>query len=219
MAVSTHFPLVTVCTHPLAQHALTELRNKHTTSGAFRSAMQRVAQVLLVEATRNLPLTHQAIETPLQAMQAPVLDESRPLFLVPILRAGLAFSDIASQWLPHSKIFHLGLYRDENTLRPVEYYNRLPEHLGNIAPRVILLDPMLATGGSAEACIHLLLERGVKEEDISLLCLLAAPEGVKRLCDTFPKLSIVTAAIDERLNEKGYIMPGLGDAGDRTFGT
>ena len=175
--------------------------------------MGEVALLLTYEATRDLPLVEKEVETPLAVAKCHVVEE--PITIVPILRAGIGMADGMQRLLPAAKVGHIGLYRDPETLMPVEYYCKLPSDIAQ--SRVLLVDPMLATGGTAEAAISFLKERGAK--DISLLCILAAPDGVKLVQQSHPDVDIYTAAYDEKLNEEGYIVPGLGDAGDRVFGT
>ena len=205
---------LTVVEHPLVQHKLTIMRQKDTPTGEFRQLLREISQLLAYEVTRELPLSNRAIETPLCAMDAPVL-AGRKLALVSILRAGNGLLDGILELIPSARVGFVGLYRDEETLQPVQYYCKLPSELDERL--VIAVDPMLATGNSSAAAIDLLKQSGAR--DIRFLCLLAAPEGVARMKAAHPDVPIVTAALDERLNEKGYIVPGLGDAGDRMFGT
>ena len=207
-------PPVTVVDHPLVQHKLTILREKDTSTSKFRQLLREISQFLAYEVTRDLPLSTRTIETPLCEMEAPVLAGPK-LALVSILRAGNGLLDGMLELVPSARVGFIGLYRDEETLEPVEYYRKLPERLDERL--VIAVDPMLATGNSAAAALSRIKEAGAR--DIRFLCLLAAPEGIERLRAAHPDVPIVTAAIDERLNEKGYILPGLGDAGDRMFGT
>lgn len=205
---------LTVVDHPLVQHKLTLMRDVGTPTAVFRQLLREISTLLAYEVTRNLAMTSREIETPLTKMNAPVLD-GRKLALVSILRAGNGLLDGMLDLIPSARVGFVGLYRDEETLKPVQYYCKLP---GEIDDRlVIAVDPMLATGNSSVAAIDLIKEQGAK--DIRFLCLLAAPEGVARMKEAHPDVPIVTASLDERLNEKGYIVPGLGDAGDRMFGT
>jgi uracil phosphoribosyltransferase len=205
---------VTVVDHPLVQHKLTQLRRKETPSDAFRRYLREIAMLLAYEALRDLPLEKVEIETPLTRMKAPVLAGKRVCF-VSILRAGNGLLDGMLEVLPSARVGHLGLYRDPTTLAAVEYYCKLPE---DVAEReAIVLDPMLATGHSAVAAIDRVKELGAKT--LRYVCLLAAPEGVRELEGAHPDVPIYTAAIDSHLNDHGYIVPGLGDAGDRLFGT
>ena len=205
---------VTHVTHPLVQHKLTLMRQTDTSTAVFRQLLREISHLLAYEVTRGLPMTTQIVETPLTKMEAPVLD-GRKLALVSILRAGNGLLDGMLDLIPSARVGFVGLYRDEETLKPVQYYCKLPGELSNRL--VIAVDPMLATGNSSAAAIDLIKEAGAT--DIRFLCLLAAPEGVARMKEAHPDVPVVTAALDERLNEKGYIVPGLGDAGDRMFGT
>ena len=205
---------LTIVDHPLVQHKLTIMREKGTSTQKFRQLLREISQLLAYEITRGLPTTTRAIETPMGPMDAPEL-EGRKLALVSILRAGNGLLDGILDLIPSARVGFVGLYRDEETLRPVQYYCKLPERLSE--RMCIAVDPMLATGNSSVAAIDLLKEAGAT--DISFMCLLAAPEGVARMKEAHPDVRIVTAALDERLNENGYIVPGLGDAGDRMFGT
>jgi len=205
---------LTVVTHPLVQHKLTLMREAATPTAVFRQLLREISQLLAYEITRELPLTTRAIETPLAPMQAPVL-AGRKLALVSILRAGNGLLDGVLELIPSARVGFIGLYRDPATLQPVQYYCKVPADLEDRL--VIVLDPMLATGNSSARAVDLLKERGANR--IRFLCLLAAPEGVARMAAAHPDVPVVTAAIDERLNEHGYIVPGLGDAGDRMFGT
>ncbi|WP_127115018.1 uracil phosphoribosyltransferase [Shimia sediminis] len=205
---------LTVVDHPLVQHKLTLMRRTETSTAEFRRLLREISQLLAYEVTRELPMTTKRIQTPMQEMDAPVLD-GRKLALVSILRAGNGLLDGMLELVPSARVGFVGLYRDEETLKPVQYYFKAPSELDERL--VIAVDPMLATGNSSAAAIDLLKEQGAK--DIRFLCLLAAPEGVQRMKEAHPDVPIVTASLDEKLNEKGYIMPGLGDAGDRMFGT
>lgn len=205
---------LTHVTHPLVQHKLTLMRRKETSTAGFRQLLREISQLLAYEVTRNLPMTTERIETPLQEMDAPVLD-GKKLVLVSILRAGNGLLDGILELVPSARVGFVGLYRDEETLQPVQYYFKVPQSLED--RMVIAVDPMLATGNSSVAAIDLLKKAGAT--NIRFLCLLAAPEGIARMKEAHPDVPIVTAAVDERLNEHGYIVPGLGDAGDRMFGT
>lgn len=205
---------VEVVNHPLVQHKLTLMRDKTTSTAVFRQLLREISHLLAYEVTRELPLTMEEIETPLTTMMAPVLD-GRKLALVSILRAGNGLLDGMLDLIPSARVGFVGLYRDEETLQPVQYYCKLPGELDDRL--VIAVDPMLATGNSSAAAIDLIKKAGAT--NIRFLCLLAAPEGVARMKDAHPDVPVVTAALDERLNDKGYIVPGLGDAGDRMYGT
>ena len=205
---------LTVVTHPLVQHKLTLMREKDTSTASFRQLLREISLLLAYEVTRELPMTTTRIETPLQPMDAPAI-EGRKLALVSILRAGNGLLDGILELIPAARVGFIGLYRDPETLQPVQYYCKLPDHLED---RVcIVVDPMLATGNSSAAAVTLLKQSGAK--NIRFLCLLAAPEGIKHMQEVHPDVKIVTAAVDSHLNDHGYIVPGLGDAGDRMFGT
>jgi len=205
---------VHVVDHPLVQHKLTLMRDKSTPTVQFRQLLREIALLLTYEVTRNLPLTRKRIETPLAEMDAPILEGKKPVF-ASILRAGNGLLEGMLDLVPSARVAHIGIYRDPKTLEPVEYYFKAPEDLADRL--VIVVDPMLATANSASAAIEKLKQRGAK--DIRFVCLLAAPEGVARLRKAQPDVPIFTAAIDEYLNDHGYIVPGLGDAGDRLYGT
>ena len=205
---------LTIVTHPLVQHKLTLMRDTATSTASFRQLLREISQLLAYEVTREMATTTKRIETPLCPMDAPVL-AGRKLALVSILRAGNGLLDGILELIPSARVGFVGLYRDEETLQPVQYYCKLPSELDERL--VIAVDPMLATGNSSAAAIDLLKAAGAR--DIRFLCLLAAPEGVARMKEAHPDVPIVTAALDARLNELGYIVPGLGDAGDRMFGT
>ncbi|MGI9397088.1 MAG: uracil phosphoribosyltransferase, partial [Paracoccaceae bacterium] len=196
------------------QHKLTLMRDKTRSTAEFRQLLREISQLLAYEVTRSLALATKTIETPMQTMQAPVL-EGKKLALISILRAGNGLLDGVLELIPSARVGFVGLYRDEETLQPVQYYFKVPESLEDRL--VIAVDPMLATGNSSVAAIDLLKQAGAK--NIRFLCLLAAPEGVKRMAEAHPDVPIVTASLDSHLNEQGYIVPGLGDAGDRMFGT
>ena len=205
---------LTVVEHPLVQHKLTIMRDKTTSTAKFRQLLREISMLLAYEVTRNLEMTTARIETPLQPMEAPVI-AGRKMALVSILRAGNGLLDGILELVPSARVGFIGLYRDPETLRPVQYYCKLPSELDERV--VIVVDPMLATGNSSAAAVDLLKQAGAK--NIRFLCLLAAPEGVKRMQEAHPDVPIVTTAVDDHLNDHGYIVPGLGDAGDRMFGT
>jgi uracil phosphoribosyltransferase len=205
---------VTVVDHPLVQHKLTIMRDRETSTNSFRRLLREISQLLAYEITRNMEMTTRRIETPLTAMDAPVID-GKKLALISILRAGNGLLDGVLELIPAARVGFIGLYRDEATLQPVKYYYKVPSELENRL--VIALDPMLATGNSSAAAVGMLKASGAT--NIRFMCLLAAPEGIARMAEAHPDVPIVTAAIDQRLNEHGYIVPGLGDAGDRMFGT
>jgi len=205
---------VTITNHPLIQHKLTLLRDKNTSSKEFRSLVSEIATLMCYEATRNLPLVEVEIETPVAVAKTKVI-AGKKLAFVPILRAGLGMVDGVLDLVPAARIGHIGLYRDPETLMPVEYYCKLPSDINE--REVIVVDPMLATGGSAIDAITKIKERHPKS--VKFMCILAAPEGLQALSSAHPDVEIYCAALDEKLNDHGYIVPGLGDAGDRIFGT
>jgi uracil phosphoribosyltransferase len=200
--------------HPLIKHKITIIRDKNTGSKEFRELVKEISTLMAYEVTRDFPLENIEIETPITKMKSPVIS-GKKVGLVPILRAGLGMVDGMLDLIPAAKVGHIGVYRDPETLKPVEYYCKLPQ---DVSERdLILLDPMLATGGSASAAIEILKNSGAT--NIKLVCLIAAPEGIEVVQKAAPDVDIYLAAIDERLNEHAYIVPGLGDAGDRLFGT
>lgn len=205
---------VVVMDHPLIQHKIGIMRKADTGSKEFRTLVSEVAMLECYEATRDLELTDVEIETPICTTTVKEL-KGKKLAIVPILRAGLGMVDGILEMIPAAKVGHIGLYRDPETAEPVEYYCKLPEDCAN--REVFVVDPMLATGGSAAEAIHMLKDKGVK--NIHFMCIIAAPEGVKRLQEEHPDVDIVIGALDDHLNEHKYIVPGLGDAGDRIFGT
>lgn len=207
-------PHLTVIQHPLVQHKLTIMRKKDVSTAGFRRLLREISLLLAYEVTRELELTTTTIETPIQEMQAPTL-EGKKLALISLLRAGNGLLDGILEMIPSARVGFVGLYRDPETLKPVEYYLKVPSLLDQ--RMTIVVDPMLATGNSAVAAVDMLKERGAK--NMRFLCLLAAPEGVQRMQEAHPDVPIFTAALDERLDDHGYIVPGLGDAGDRMFGT
>ena len=208
------FPNLSVITHPLLQHKLTFLRREETSTAGFRRLVKEISQMLAYEVTRDLPTENMRIKTPITEFDSPIISGKKQC-IVSILRAGNGMLDGMLELLPAARVGHIGLYRDPETLEPVEYYFKAPE---DIAERlVIVVDPMLATGNSAVAAISRLKEYGVTSQ--KFVCLLAAPEGVRNLLNHHPEVGITTAALDEKLNDHGYIVPGLGDAGDRIFGT
>lgn len=205
---------VFVMDHPLIQHKISLIRDINTGVKEFRELVEEVSMLMGYEVTRNLPLKEVSIETPVSIARTKVIS-GKKLAIVPILRAGLGMVDGMLRLIPAAKVGHIGLYRDPETLEPVEYYCKLPT---DVEERdLIVLDPMLATGGSASAAISFIKDRG--GTNIKLMCLIASPEGIERLCKDHPDVEIYCAAVDEKLNDHGYIVPGLGDAGDRLFGT
>lgn len=207
---------VTVMNHPLIQHKLTIIRQTTTGTKDFREVVSEIAMLMAYEVTRDMPLEDVEIETPLVKSVQKTLS-GKKVAIIPILRAGLGMVDGFLAMLPAAKVGHVGLYRDEETFEPHEYFVKLPADIKE--RQLFVVDPMLATGGSAIAAIEALEKRGAKPSNIKFICLVAAPEGVKVLKEAYPDVEIVVAALDERLNEQGYILPGLGDAGDRLFGT
>lgn len=205
---------VRVVDHPLVQHKLTLLRQKERSTKGFRQILNEIGMLLAYEVTRDLPLERVTIETPIQTMDAPQI-AGKKLVLAPILRAGVGFLDGMLSLVPSARVAHVGLYRDPETLEAVEYYFKAPTDLADRT--VLVLDPMLATANSAVAAIDLLKQRGAR--DLRFVCLLAAPEGIARLQTKHPDVPVWTASIDSHLNDHGYIVPGLGDAGDRMYGT
>ncbi len=205
---------VYVFDHPLIQHKVSILRDKNTSTKEFRELVSEISMLMAYEATRDLPLKQVEIETPVAIAKTNVI-AGKKLAIVPILRAGLGMCDGFSTLIPNVRVGHIGLYRDPKTLKPVEYYCKLPEDI--VERDVIVLDPMLATGGSASAAITFLKDRGIK--NIKFMCLIAAPCGIEKLSTDHPDVRIFCAAKDEKLNDHSYIVPGLGDAGDRLFGT
>jgi uracil phosphoribosyltransferase len=205
---------LTVVSHPLVQHKLSIMRDKDTSTKTFRQLLREISLLLAYEVTRELPMTTRRIETPLEPMDAPSI-EGKKLALVSILRAGNGLLDGILELIPAARVGFVGLYRDPETLQPVQYYCKVPDALEDRV--TIVVDPMLATGNSSVAAVDLLKAKGARQ--IRFLCLLAAPEGIARMQAAHPDVPIVTAAVDSHLNDHGYIVPGLGDAGDRMFGT
>jgi uracil phosphoribosyltransferase len=199
--------------HPLIQHKLTQIRNKHTGTKEFRENVNEIAGLMAYEITRDIPLRKTLTETPLMQCTTRIL--ARNIVLIPVLRAGLGMVDGITHLIPTAKIGHVGIYRDHDTLEPISYYAKYPYRMKKAV--VLVLDPMLATGGSASATLHKLKSEGAT--DLKLVCIVGAPEGVERIRRDHPEVEIFLAALDEGLNEFGYIVPGLGDAGDRLFGT
>ena len=208
------FKNLTVVSHPLVQHKLTLMREKDTSTASFRQLLREISLLLAYEVTRELPMTTKTIQTPICEMEAPAID-GKKLALISILRAGNGLLDGILELIPAARVGFVGLYRDHETLQPVQYYYKVPDQLDE---RVcIVVDPMLATGNSSAAAVKLLKDSGAR--NIRFLCLLAAPEGIRHMNEAHPDVQIVTASVDSHLNENGYIVPGLGDAGDRMFGT
>jgi uracil phosphoribosyltransferase len=214
MRTDPRFPNLSIVDHPLVQHKLTHMRDQETSTRTFRQLLRELTMLMGYEITRDLPLTTEKILTPLTEMDAPVI-AGKKIAVVPVLRAGLGMADGLMDLIPSARQGHIGLYRGEDK-RPVEYYVRLPEIEGRL---FIICDPMLATGYSAEHAVNTLLKRGVPAAQIRFLALVAAPEGVQVMLNAYPSVKIYTAALDSHLDERAYIVPGLGDAGDRIFGT
>ncbi len=205
---------VTILDHPLIQHKVSMLRDKSTTTKDFRELVTEIAMLMGYEATRDLPVEKVEIETPITKASVNML-AGKKVGIVPILRAGIGMVDGILKLMPFAKVGHIGLFRNEETLEPVEYYAKFPQDVEE--REIIILDPMLATGGSASAAITMIKKRNVKS--IKLMCIIAAPEGLERITKEHPDVHVYCASLDEKLNENGYIVPGLGDAGDRIFGT
>ena len=205
---------VTVVDHPLVQHKLTLMRDKDCPTAHFRQLIREIALLLAYEVTRDLPLAKTQVETPLETMEAPIL-AGKKLCFISILRAGNGLLEGMLDLIPSARVGHVGIYRDPATLVAIEYYFKVPDELGE--RKVIVVDPMLATANSSIAAVHRIKEAGAK--DIKFACLLAAPEGIEAFQQVHPDVPIITGAIDDHLNDHGYIVPGLGDAGDRIYGT
>jgi len=211
---------ITILNHPLIKHNLTVMRNKNTSTEIFNACLRRISYALLFECTKNLPTEVIPVETPVESTMSPVISKDVEIIIAPILRAGLAFSDVVQQMLPFAHIHHLGMYRNEETLEPIWYYNKMKGKFKNPEKTYIFItDPMLATGNSGYDAVHNFVKQGIKEENIVFMSLISAPEGLRKLTSAYKNLRIVTAQLDDHLNEKGYIVPGLGDAGDRIFNT
>ncbi len=214
MHKDSRFPNLTIVDHPLVQHKLSHMRDRDTSTRTFRELLRELTLLMGYELTRDLPMTTERIETPICAMDAPVI-AGKKIAVVPVLRAGLGMAEGLMDLIPSARQGHIGLYRDQDN-QPVEYYVRLPEIEGRM---FIVCDPMLATGNSAVHAVNVLVKRGVPSAQIRFLSLVAAPEGVQTLLAAHPNVAAFTASLDDRLNEHAYIVPGLGDAGDRIFGT
>ena len=214
------FNNVVVVNHPLCEHNLGVIRDKDINSDCFKNSLKRLSTILILEATKDLPLKSYEVETPIQKCLVNKISDEYKIIFAPILRAGLAISDVASEIVPDASIQHVGMYRDETTLEPVWYYDKTPVLYDNPdSIKVFILDPMVATGNSAHAAVSLFLKKGIKIENIVFVSILRCPQGLELLTGDFPDLKIITAKIDEKLNARGYIVPGLGDAGDRLFNT
>jgi uracil phosphoribosyltransferase len=211
---TSNFPNLTVLDHPLIQHKLSLLRDRHTSTRDFKQLVSEIAMLMAYEVTKDLPTEPVEVDTPLERMTGRQVS-GKKLTLVPILRAGLGMVDGIAQLIPSARVGHIGLYRDHDTLKPIDYYFKIPA--AEIERDFFILDPMLATGGSAVAAVGALKDAGARR--IRFLCLVAAPEGVGRMLEQHPEVPVFAAALDRQLNPQGYILPGLGDAGDRLFGT
>ncbi len=211
---------ITVLNHPIISHNLAIIRNKFTDTTNFKQALKKISYALIYEASKNIPMKTVEVETPLMKTDCEVFDDNTQLIIAPILRAGLGFCEVASEILPFANVHHIGMYRDEETLEPVWYYDKIKKILNDSSKvNVIILDPMLATGNSANDAIKNFINKGVKEENIIFVSLISSPEGLKKVTSKYPDVKIITASLDKGLNSKGYILPGLGDAGDRIFNT
>ena len=216
----TEYKNVCVVNHPLCCHNLSIIRNKETNAEVFRNAIKRITYLLFYKATEDLTLEDIEIDTPLERCRTKKLKRDKEVIIAPILRAGLIFSDVANEIMPFATVRHIGMYRDEETLTPVWYYNKIPVEFDNPEDKIILiLDPMLATGNSAIDAIKLFANKKVPQNNIRFISLISAPEGLNKVQTMYPDVKIITASIDNCLNEYGYIRPGLGDAGDRIFNT
>lgn len=211
---------VIVLNHPLCEHNLAVIRDKDINSDGFKNSLKRLATILILEATKDLPTKEYQIETPITKCNVNKISDEYKIIFAPILRAGLAISDVASEIIPDASIQHVGMYRDESTLEPIWYYDKTPIHYESPEKiKVFILDPMIATGNSAKEAINLFLRKGISIDNLTFVSILSCPEGLNFLTKLFPQLKIITAKIDNGLNDKGYIIPGLGDAGDRLFNT
>lgn len=209
-----------VLSHPIVKHNLAIIRDKNSDCEKFRNALKKITYCLLLEASKNLPLKKIEVETPIKKTVCETFDDSRQLIIAPILRAGLIFSEVAQELLPFANIHHIGMYRNEETLQPVWYYDKnkpLLENKNNV--NVIIVDPMLATGNSAKDALQNFIDKGINQKNIVFMSLISSVQGVNTLSTAYPDIRIVTSALDNELNSKGYIVPGLGDAGDRIFNT
>lgn len=214
------FEDVHICNNALAIHNLSILRDKNTPPEVFKISTKRLASLILADAVKDLPLKNVKVTTPLEETDSQILSPDYDIIIAPILRAALTLSEVLEDMLPTAKVYHIGLFRNEETLEPVRYYNKIPKILSRPAKTIVfVLDPMFATGGSAVEAVKIFKELNIPEENICFVSLIAAPEGVKKFRDVHKKVKLFTGVIDKKLNDKGYIMPGLGDAGDRTFNT
>ncbi len=211
---------LTVLKHPLVNHNLAIIRDKNSSCETFKNALKRITYALIFEATKNLKTVKKEVETPITRTVCEVYDENYQVIIAPILRAGMIFCEVAQELLPFSNVHHIGMYRNEKTLEPVWYYDKkkaIKENKSKV--QLIILDPMLATGNSAVDAIKNFISKGILEENIVFMCLISSPIGVEKVSRLFPKVHIITACLDKELNSNGYIVPGLGDAGDRIYNT
>lgn len=209
-----------IVTNPIVNQSLCTMRNKNTDTEGVRLAARKLTRILLYEATKNLPQKELEIETPIAKFKAQTIDPDITIIISPILRAGLIFTDEAVDILPQATIRHIGMYRDEKTLKPVWYYNKVPMPIDNPEKYyVYITDPMLATGNSLTEAIKLYVDKGIPETNICAVCIISAPEGIDKVFSTYPDVTLIVAAVDSCLNDRGYIVPGMGDAGDRIFNT
>ena len=218
--MNNNYKNLTIVENPIVNQSLCIIRSKHTDTQGVRLAARKLTRILLYEATKNLPQSEAEVETPLTKFNAMTIRNDITIIISPILRAGLIFTDEAVDILPQATIRHIGMYRDEKTLKPVWYYNKVPMPVEN--PQnyyVYITDPMLATGNSLKEAIRLYVEKGIPQENICGVCMISAPQGIDAVFAEFPKIKLIVAAVDSHLNEKGYIVPGMGDAGDRIYNT
>jgi len=218
--MTDNYKNLTVVENPIVNQSLCIIRSKHTDTQGVRLAARKLTRILLYEATKNLPQSEIEVETPLTTFRAKTITNNITIIISPILRAGLIFTDEAVDILPQATIRHIGMYRDEKTLKPVWYYNKVPMPVENPDNYyVYITDPMLATGNSLLEAIRLYVEKGIPQKNICGVCMISAPQGIERVFNEFPDIKLIVAAVDSHLNEKGYIVPGMGDAGDRIFNT
>ena len=211
---------LTIISNPIVNQSLCTIRNKNTDTQGVRLAARKLTRILLYEATKNLPQKEVEIETPVSECTTKTINDDITIIISPILRAGLIFTDEAVDILPQATIRHIGMYRDEKTLKPVWYYNKVPMPVDNpLKYYVYITDPMLATGNSLREAIRLYVGKGIPQENICCVCMISAPQGIEAVFDEFPDVKIIVAAVDSHLNERGYIVPGMGDAGDRIYNT
>ncbi len=210
----------TVISNPIVNQSLCTMRDKNTDTQGVRLAARKLTRILLYEATKNLPQKEVEIETPVSKCTTQTINDDITIIISPILRAGLIFTDEAVDILPQATIRHIGMYRDEKTLKPVWYYNKVPMPVDNPSKYyVFITDPMLATGNSLREAVRLYVSKGVPQENITCVCMISAPEGINAVFEEFPAINLIVAAVDKELNERGYIVPGMGDAGDRIYNT